>query len=156
MTVAGVDGCRGQWLAAISDGSAVSWRLVPSFRDLYDDTALTVIAIDVPIGLPESGSRACDVDARKILCPLRASVFAAPVRPVLEHRTYPEARAALAVLGQASMSAQAPTFIACHVWMPVSHAFGSSDSTFNRARTSSPRFVSCVLVATMRNGHFSA
>lgn len=107
MTVAGVDGCRGQWLAAVADGAAVSWRLVPSFRDLYDDSALTVIAIDVPIGLPESGSRACDVEARKILGPRRTSVFAAPVRPVLEHTTYPEARATLAQLGRASMSAQA-------------------------------------------------
>lgn len=107
MNVAGVDGCRGQWLAAVFDGVEVSWRLVPSFRDLYDDTGLTVIAIDVPIGLPDSGSRACDVEARKLLGPRRASVFAAPVRPVLEHTTYPQARAALAELGGASMSAQA-------------------------------------------------
>jgi predicted RNase H-like nuclease len=107
VSVAGVDGCRGQWLAAVSDGPEVSWRLVPSFRDLYDDRDLTVIAIDVPIGLPESGLRACDVEARKALGPRRASVFAAPVRPVLEHTTYAEARAALAERGGASMSAQA-------------------------------------------------
>ena len=107
MTVAGVDGCRGQWLAAVADGAAVSWRKVSSFRDLYDDSALTVIAVDVPIGLPESGSRECDVEARKMLGPRRASVFAAPVRPILHHATYPEARAALAKLGRASMSAQA-------------------------------------------------
>lgn len=107
VTLAGVDGCRGQWLAAVCDDGSVSWRLVPSFRDLYDDNALTVIAIDVPIGLPESGARACDIDARRLLGPRRSSVFAAPVRPVLEHTSYPEARAALARLGGASMSAQA-------------------------------------------------
>lgn len=107
VSVVGVDGCRGQWLAAVLDGSEVSWRLVPTFKDLYDDTALTVIAIDVPIGLPEAGSRVCDVEARRLIGPRRASVFAAPVRPVLEHATYPAARAALARLGGASMSAQA-------------------------------------------------
>jgi len=106
MALAGVDGCRGQWLAAVGD-ETVSWRLVPSFKDLYDDPALTVISIDVPIGLPESGRRACDVAARGLLGQRRVSVFAAPVRPVLSCATYAEARAVLASLGGASMSAQA-------------------------------------------------
>jgi predicted RNase H-like nuclease len=85
----------------------MSWRLVPTFRDLYDDSALTVIAIDVPIGLPESGRRACDLEARRLLGRRGASVFAAPVRPVLGCSSYAEARAVLAALGGASMSAQA-------------------------------------------------
>lgn len=107
MAIAGVDGCRGQWLAAVGDGAAVSWRLVPSFRELYDDSSLATIAIDVPIGLPESGARACDVDARALLGARRASVFAAPVRAVLPCSTYAEARAVLAARGGPSMSAQA-------------------------------------------------
>jgi len=107
MALAGVDGCRGSWLAAVGEGTDVSWRLVPSFQDLYDDDALTVIAIDVPIGLPESGRRACDVEARAALGRRGSSVFAAPVRPVLSCTTYAEARAVLADLGGASMSAQA-------------------------------------------------
>ena len=107
MSVAGVDGCRGSWLAAVGEGADVSWRLVPTFRDLYDDIALHVIAIDVPIGLPESGRRACDVQARAALGRRGTSVFAAPVRPVLSCTTYAAARAVLADLGGASMSAQA-------------------------------------------------
>ena len=107
MTVAGVDGCRGSWLAAVGEGAVVSWRLVPTFQDLYDDASLTVIAIDVPIGLPESGRRACDVQARALLGPRGSSVFAAPARPVLSCATYAEARTVLAALGGASMSAQA-------------------------------------------------
>ena len=107
MALAGVDGCRGQWLAAVSDGAEVSWRLVPKFRELYDDPALTVISIDVPIGLPESGRRACDVAARERLGRRRSSVFAAPVRPVLDSATYAKARAVLASAGGPSMSAQA-------------------------------------------------
>jgi predicted RNase H-like nuclease len=107
VALAGVDGCRGAWLAAVADGADASWRLVPTFRDLYGDTALTVIAIDVPIGLPESGRRACDVQARAALGRRGASVFAAAVRPVLACATYAEARTVLAALGGASMSAQA-------------------------------------------------
>ena len=107
VSVAGVDGCRGAWLAAVADGADVFWRLVPTFRALYDDSALTVIAIDVPIGLPESGRRECDRQARSALGRRGASVFAAPVRPVLGCATYAEARTVLAALGGASMSAQA-------------------------------------------------
>jgi predicted RNase H-like nuclease len=107
VALAGVDGCRGSWLAAVSEVGDVSWRLVPTFRALYDDDTLTVIAIDVPIGLPESGRRTCDVEARRLLGRRGASVFAAPVRPVLGCSTYAEARAVLAALGDASMSAQA-------------------------------------------------
>jgi len=107
MALAGVDGCRGQWLAAVGDGPEVSWRLVPTFADLYDDNALAVITIDVPIGLPDAGRRACDVAARARLGRRGTSVFAAPVRAVLSCATYAEAREALASLGGASMSAQA-------------------------------------------------
>lgn len=107
MALAGVDGCRGTWVAAVATGAQVSWRRVPTFRDLYDDDALTVIAIDVPIGLPESGRRECDVAARRALGRRGTSVFAAPVRPVLSCATYAEARGVLAARGGPSMSAQA-------------------------------------------------
>lgn len=113
MAIAGVDGCRGRWLAAVaSDDDAVEWRLVPTFRDLYDDHALSVIAVDVPIGLPESGTRACDVAARAAVGARRSSVFAAPVRPVLGCTTYAEARELLAHAGGPSMSAQAFAIVA--------------------------------------------
>lgn len=104
----GVDGCRGQWLAAAQDaGGAVTWRLVPTFRELYDDPDAGVIAVDIPIGLPASGSRACDGQARAMLGRRGVSVFAAPVRAVLGCSTYSEARAVLAERGGPSMSAQA-------------------------------------------------
>lgn len=104
----GVDGCRGGWLAATCDGGAhpVMWRLSASFRELYDDAA-DVIAVDIPIGLPASGARACDVEARSMLGRRGVSVFPAPPRPVLGCASYAEARGVLAGLGGASMSAQA-------------------------------------------------
>ena len=44
---------------------------------------LTVIAIDMPIGLSDAGSRACDVAARKLLRPHASRVFPAPPRAAL-------------------------------------------------------------------------
>jgi predicted RNase H-like nuclease len=52
---------------------------------------LAAAAIDIPIGLAASQSRACDREARRLLGPRRSSVFPAPVRAVLAARTYAEA-----------------------------------------------------------------
>ena len=50
-----------------------------------------VMAIDIPIGLPESGPRACDQATRARLGPRRSSVFPAPIRAVLAARSQQEA-----------------------------------------------------------------
>lgn len=42
-----------------------------------------VLAIDMPIGLPDAGDRDCDRIARTLLGPRRSSVFPAPIRPSL-------------------------------------------------------------------------
>jgi len=61
------------------------------------------IALDVPIGLPDDGVRACDVAARRSLARGggASSVFAAPTRRVLSATGYAQARAL-----QPSLSAQ--------------------------------------------------
>lgn len=41
------------------------------------------VVLDVPIGLPESGSRRCDLEARQLLRPRSACVFPAPPRQLL-------------------------------------------------------------------------
>ena len=46
---------------------------------------LAVIAIDMPIGLSDAGSRECDVAARKLLQPHGTRVFPAPPRAALAH-----------------------------------------------------------------------
>ncbi len=51
-----------------------------------------LIAIDVPIGLTDSGPRACDREARRLLGrPRASSVFPAPIRAVLAARSWEEA-----------------------------------------------------------------
>ncbi|HEU5033350.1 MAG TPA: DUF429 domain-containing protein [Mycobacteriales bacterium] len=106
MRVIGVDGCRGGWLAAVCADDSVRWRWTADIRELLALDA-TAVAIDIPIGLPEAGSRACDVQARRLLGARRSSVFPAPPRVVLSCASYAEARAALAAQSLPSMSAQA-------------------------------------------------
>lgn len=103
----GVDGCRGGWLAAALEGArVVDWQWTAGIADVLRQDA-DVVAIDIPIGLPDAGRRACDVAARGLAGVRAASVFAAPVRAVLGCGTYTEAREVLAARGAASMSAQA-------------------------------------------------
>jgi len=105
--VLGVDGCRGGWLwAVLDDDDRVTWHWTREIKELLEQAA-DVVAIDIPIGLPDAGIRACDVQARAALGRRGVTVFPAPVRPVLESTTYAEARRLLADLGGGSMSAQA-------------------------------------------------
>ncbi|MBV9097563.1 MAG: DUF429 domain-containing protein, partial [Frankiaceae bacterium] len=111
MRVRGVDGCRGGWLSVdVSAVSVVGWQRWPldSTRAMLSDAGVDVVAIDVPIGLPDvGGSRACDREARALLGRRGVSVFPAPSRVVLGASSYAEARALLAARGGTSMSAQA-------------------------------------------------
>lgn len=68
---------------------------------------LAVIAIDIPIGLSDTGSRECDVAARKLLQPHGTRVFPAPPRVALAHADDYDAacRASIATTGK-SLSKQ--------------------------------------------------
>jgi predicted RNase H-like nuclease len=86
--VAGVDGRRGGWVVAVVDlepaPSLVSLQYVaPLAPALADD--LAAIAIDMPIGLSDSGPRECDIAARRLLRPHSSRVFPAPPRAALAH-----------------------------------------------------------------------
>lgn len=100
MRVAGVDGCRGGWVAALVDLvdvpggvpgiGGVALRLVTAAE--LPDLGLHV-GIDIPIGLPDGpGRRAADAAARAMLPGRRgASVFPVPVRAVLAAGDYAQA-----------------------------------------------------------------
>jgi predicted RNase H-like nuclease len=92
--VAGVDGCRKGWIAVVlDDGRFARAELATTFAVLL--TRLTdaqVIAVDIPIGLPDGRDpRPADLEAKKLLGPRRSSVFLTPPRPILEAPTYTEA-----------------------------------------------------------------
>ena len=93
--ICGVDGCKAGWVVIFKnlDSGSISWRLYSTVRELvYSEPIPKIIAIDIPIGLPEYGPRVCDLEARQLLGPGRASsVFPAPIRPVLIASSYDEA-----------------------------------------------------------------
>lgn len=69
------------------DGSPPEVVVVATFTDVL---ALTggVLAVDMPIGLPDEGRRSCDAEARRMLGPRRSSVFPVPVRSALAATTF--------------------------------------------------------------------
>ena len=97
----GADGCRGGWVAAAChQGPGVRWtslRVAAGVEELAflqeQSGASPPVAIDVPIGLPESVElRRCDREARRLLGPRWPSVFVPPGRDLLEASTPAEAR----------------------------------------------------------------
>jgi predicted RNase H-like nuclease len=84
-------------------------RTVPALLEhVRESTAITVVAIDIPIGLPDAGSRAADALARRALPGKASSVFTTLTRAAYTAETYADARAAnVLATGGASAAAQA-------------------------------------------------
>jgi predicted RNase H-like nuclease len=110
-TVVGVDGCPAGWICFQVDlqSRRTVVRVLKSLVELISASPQPkLIAIDIPIGIPTKGARACDVAARKLLGKPRSnSVFPAPVRATFAAETYQEA-CALSLQAQGkSLSRQA-------------------------------------------------
>jgi len=94
--LAGLDGCPTGWVVVTQDTESgqLAWKVAESLGAyLANEPVPAVVAVDIPIGLPASGPRACDKVARALLGPRRSSVFPAPVRPVLDAASQSEASA---------------------------------------------------------------
>lgn len=93
--IAGADGCSAGWIWLTLDLATgeLDHQCVGSARELLALTPQAdILAIDVPIGLPDAGPRECDLAARRLLGRGRAaSVFTAPIRAVLEAQSWEEA-----------------------------------------------------------------
>lgn len=91
--VVGVDGCHNAWIAvslSLNTSEILSEVFVTvTPKQLCESFASAVaIAVDLPIGLTDSGPRLCDKEARKRLGSSRmSSVFSAPIRPALAGAT---------------------------------------------------------------------
>lgn len=85
MKLRGIDGCRAGWLVAESDHGHIRVWMTERLADALDADR---VVIDIPIGLPDRGSRRADLEARKLLSPHRhSSVFPSPIRPALSAPT---------------------------------------------------------------------
>ncbi|WP_293722347.1 DUF429 domain-containing protein [Stappia sp.] len=103
--VAGIDGCRAGWAVVVrertSDGTLRhEFRLVPRFAEILADESLAVLALDMPIGLPDRagpGGRGPERTVRPHLGARQSSVFSVPSRAAVFATDYAEAcRLALA------------------------------------------------------------
>jgi predicted RNase H-like nuclease len=105
--VVGVDVARGRWAVVVVEGK----RVVDVFRcETFAEALLAepeVVAVDIPIGIPDVGPRAADTAARRFVGVRASSVFPTPVRRVLEAPTYAAARAVAVESTGKSISAQA-------------------------------------------------
>ena len=97
MRVAGVDGCPSGWLCVtrMHASGELTASIADSFSSLLDGPAkdAAIIAVDMPIGLPDLPGRACEKEARQILKARRSSVFSSPLRGMLECSSYADANA---------------------------------------------------------------
>jgi predicted RNase H-like nuclease len=109
--VLGVDASRAGWVGIALSGGEARAYFAPGIRELADraaaDGPLLVIAIDIPIGLPDAGRRGADVLARKELKGRWPSLFITPVRAAVEAAGYQAAAAENRRLAGEGLSRQA-------------------------------------------------
>ncbi len=83
----------------------------------------TVIAIDIPIGLPETGTRIGDLETRAAVGPRCHSVFLTPIRAAIEAPTNGKANARSRSLTGAGMTRQAyglrTKILEVDAWLPT-------------------------------------
>jgi predicted RNase H-like nuclease len=122
-TVLGVDACKSGWVGIAWSGGTVTPHFAPTIGELADAAGpLAVMAIDIPIGLPDRGRRLADQQAREFIRPRQSSVFLTPVRATLGIRQHSRANAvSLQHTGQ-GMSIQAfsllPKIQEVDDWLP--------------------------------------
>ena len=95
--VLGVDACPAGWVGALLAEDSLTLATANTVAELVAAAALapTVVGIDIPIGLPDTGHRLADVAARTEL-PVgrKSSVFPTPARAAVAATTWQEANAA--------------------------------------------------------------
>jgi predicted RNase H-like nuclease len=95
--IAGVDGCPAGWIAVFArlDGSAYRIAVISALEAIVDAPERpAVIAVDMPIGLPDrihGPGRLPEQQVRPLLGARRSSVFSMPSRSAVHGRDYREA-----------------------------------------------------------------
>jgi len=98
--LAGVEPCPGGWLVAPGNLQGITMTPQPAYlqRSLADvldyRPSFAVVALHAPVGLVDGPgeSRPCDVSARELLGPRAGAAVPAPSRPLLNARSYDEAK----------------------------------------------------------------
>jgi predicted RNase H-like nuclease len=92
--VLGVDACKKGWVGITNDLRGYFGATIDQLVAAVDiDGNVTVVGIDIPIGLPLAGPRQADVLARGLIGKRALSVFSTPIRDALAASTHAEATA---------------------------------------------------------------
>lgn len=96
MKVVGVDGCKSGWVSMCWDveQGTITPMIHATLAGLIDHYAdAGAIGIDIPIGLSGTGTRQCDVEARRRLGKDRkSSVFPPPIYAILDAPSFADAQ----------------------------------------------------------------
>ena len=87
---AGLDGCKAGWVMVTWTGhpsETPGISLIPDIATAFASTA-RIVAVDMPIGLPELSGRTCERETRARLGDRQSSVFAVPSRAAVMQDDY--------------------------------------------------------------------
>jgi predicted RNase H-like nuclease len=104
VSVVGVDACRGGWVAVRPGTAPVIKRSFAEILEAFSEAS--VVAVDIPIGLPETKPRPSDLAARAFVGARRSSVFLTYPPAVLAAPSYGEALMLARQLGWPGISQQ--------------------------------------------------
>ncbi len=106
----GVDGCRAGWfVVGLTESGSYQHAVYERFADFWHTASRHAarVLVDMPIGLPERGERACDYAARACLKARRASIFITATRAALYADAYAAANEINRANGGKGISKQA-------------------------------------------------
>jgi predicted RNase H-like nuclease len=127
--VLGVDACQAGWVGIALTGQHVSAYVAGTIDELVrsadTDGLVAVVAIDIPIGLPDRERRQADVLAEAVGTLLGSAVFMTPVRDALNEPDHRAASARNHALAGEGMSIQAfslkPRLLDVGRWVRQTH-----------------------------------
>ncbi|CRK61598.1 hypothetical protein [Alloactinosynnema sp. L-07] len=106
-----MDACKAGWVGVTLTGRVTNAYFAPKISELVElvesDGAVAVIAVDMPIGLPDREHRKADELAYREIGVLRSSVFMTPTREALERTNHAAASARNRELTGTGISVQA-------------------------------------------------
>lgn len=130
MTVLGVDGWTGGWVGVeLDEHGFVATHAAAEIDHLVAGCPdVTVVGIDMPIGLADRGLRSCDLEGRVLLGSRRATLFPVPTRAALRCEDYQQALAISREQGSGGFSRQAWSLrrkiLQIDAWFPAARARG--------------------------------
>lgn len=106
-TYVGADWADGLWVLVAVKEDALQIHTEPAIFNAWQEyDSDTVFLIDMPIGLPEKGTRACDKEASEYLKSRRNTVFTVPTRDAVYTRDYKRAKVKNKDAGSDSLGSQ--------------------------------------------------